>query len=160
MTIPDRIPISREGGNYSSCMGFYLPDEEDNQFWGQVVASFPTKMTAGERRQQKRWYAVLHKFDGWGNHLGSEHWSAGTTADGEREVCTRARAKLEEMVASLGAVEWADIEIGLFQVEIDGRVFGLVDVSEPEEGPEFADRVAMLPGDLLFHAPWDGNYQT
>jgi hypothetical protein len=48
----------------------------------------------------------------------------------------------------------------LFQVEIDGGVFGLVEVSEPDAGLEFADRVAMVPGNLLFHAPWDGSYDT
>ena len=72
----------------------------------------------------------------------------------------RASAKLDEMVAALGEVDYADIEIQLFQVEIDGTIFGLVDVSEPEEGPAFAERVAMMPGDLLFHAPWNGNYDT
>jgi hypothetical protein len=64
------------------------------------------------------------------------------------------------MVASLGEVEYADIEIELFQVEIDGGTFGLVDVSEPEQGPEFAERVLMTPGSLLFHPPWDGSYDT
>lgn len=64
------------------------------------------------------------------------------------------------MVAELGEVEYADIGIRLFEIGIDGCTFGLVDVSQPEEGPKFADRVAMLPGDLLFHAPWDGSYCT
>ena len=102
---------------------------------------------------------MLHKFDGWGQHIGTDHWFAGV----ERpwgDAVERANARLDEMVAALGEVEPADIEICLFQVEIDGCVFGLVYVSHPEEGPEFADRVAMVPGDLLFHAPWDGNYDT
>jgi formate hydrogenlyase regulatory protein HycA len=162
VAIPEVIPVSRDGGNYSSCMGIYSPDVEDNPFWGRVVASFeppPDPRPVGWYLQ-KRWYAVLHMFDGWGKHIGTDHWFAGTTADGEEEVCRRASAKLDEMVAALGEVEWSDIEIGLFRVEIDGDIFGLIDVSAPEEGPEFADRVAMMPGDLLFHAPWDGSYQT
>src|SRR5262249_43319711 len=74
-----------QGGNYSSCMGFYS-DEEDNQFWGQVTASFSTmpKPAPVDWRPYKRWYAVLHRFGPWGKHLGTEHWFAGTTADGER----------------------------------------------------------------------------
>ena len=60
----------------------------------------------------------------------------------------------------LGPIDWADIKIKLFRVEIDGTTFGMVDVSEPDEGPEWADRVSMVPGDLLFTAPWDGNYCT
>jgi formate hydrogenlyase regulatory protein HycA len=162
MAIPQRIRVSRTGGNYSSCMGFYSLDVEDNQFWGQVTAwcSTSPQPSQGNWRSSKRWYAVLHKFNGWGRHLGTEHWFAGTTSDGEREVCQRASARLDEMVAALGPVEYADIEIELFRVEIDGGVFGLIDVSRPEDGPEFAERVLMVPGGLLFFPPWDGNYDT
>lgn len=161
MAIPEAIPVSREGGNYSSCMGFYSLDVDDNQFWGRVVAagsSIPDPCPA-DWRPEKRWYAVLHKFDGWGHHIGTDHWCAGAERPWGDEV-QRANAKLDEMVAALGGVEYADIEIRLFEVNIDGCTFGLLDVSEPEEGPEFADRVAMWPGDLLFHAPWNGNYDT
>lgn len=162
MAIPERIPVSREGGNYSSCMGFYSLDVDDNQFWGRVVASSgrTPKPPNADWRPYKRWYAVLHRFDGWGKHLGTEHWFAGATADGESEVCARANTKLDEMVAALGPVEYADIEIELFLVEIDNGVFGMVDVSAPEEGPEFAERVAMEPGNLLFTPPWNGYYCT
>lgn len=156
MAIPERIPVSRTGGNYSSCMGFYSLDVEDNQFWGQIVACFaPTP----KGDSQKRWYAVLHRFDGWGRHIGTEHWCAGP----ERpwgDTIERADAKLDEMVAALGEIEWADIEVRLFSVEIDGCTFGMVDVSEPEAGPAFAERVAMRPGSLLFRPPWDGSYDT
>jgi formate hydrogenlyase regulatory protein HycA len=143
-------------------MGFYSLDVEDNQFWGRVVASFAgiPQPPPTDWRPHKRWYAVLHKFGPWGKHIGTEHWFAGATADGEREVCERASAKLDAMVAALGPVEFADIEIELFQVEIDGGIFGLVDVSQPEEGPAFAERVEMQPGSLLFYPPWNGNYDT
>jgi hypothetical protein len=40
MAIPEVIQVSRDGGNYSSCMGLYSLAVEDNQFWGQVVAGF------------------------------------------------------------------------------------------------------------------------
>jgi len=161
MAIPDRILVSREGGNYSSCMGDFLLGDEENQFWGQVVAfhtSPPEPRPAGWH-PEKRWYAVLHQFDGWGRHLRTDHWFAGIDRPWG-DAPELARGKLDEMVAALSEVEYSDIEIGLFQVEIDGCIFGLVDVSEPEEGPEFAERVAMMPGDLLFTAPWDGNYCT
>jgi formate hydrogenlyase regulatory protein HycA len=143
-------------------MGFYNLGAGDNQFWGRVVASFSTmpKPLPVDWRPHKRWYAILHKFDGWGKHIGTDHWFAGTTADGEKEVCERASAKLDEMIANLGPVEHADIEIELFQVVIDGGIFGLMDVSQPKEGPEFAERVEMQPGDLLFYPPWTGQYDT
>lgn len=162
MAIPQRIPVSREGGNYSSCMGFYSLDVEDNQFWGRVVASFAgiPQPPPADWRPHKQWHAVLHKFGPWGKHLGTEHWFPGTTADGEREVCDRASAKLDEMVAALGPVEYGNIEIELFEVELDGVAYGLFNVSQPEEGPEFAERVEMHPGNLLFYPPWNGNYDT
>jgi formate hydrogenlyase regulatory protein HycA len=144
-------------------MGFY-GDEEDNQFWGQVTASFSTMPEPPplDWRPYKRWYAVLHKFDGSGRHMGTEHWFAGTDADGsfENHVRHRASAKLDEMVAALASVHYADIVIELFRVEIDGGVFGLIDVSKPEDGPEFAERVLMVPTGLLFYPPWDGTYDT
>lgn len=161
MAIPERILVSRKGGNYSSCMGFYALDVADNQFWGQVVAcgSRPPEPRLTGWRPEKRWYAVLHKFDGRGYHLGTDSWFAGVDRPWG-DAIKRASRKLDEMVAALGEVEYADIEIRLFRVEIDNCTFGLVDVSQPEEGPAFAERVAMLPGDLLFHAPWDGSYDT
>lgn len=161
MAIPDRILVCRDDF-YASCIGFYSLDVEDNQFWGQVVASFAMlpQPPPTDWRPYKRWYAILHRFDGFGRHIGTDHRFAGVTADGETDVFKRASDKLDELVAALGPVEYGNIEIALFATEIDGDVFGLVDVSEPEEGPEFADRVAMRPGDLLFHAPWNGYYDT
>ena len=161
MAIPQRIPVSRKGGNYSSCMGFYSLDVDDNEFWGQVVAnsSRPPEPRPANWCPEKRWYAVLHKFDCSGRHIGTDHWFAGVDRPWG-DAIERANAKLDEMVAALGPVEFADIEIELFQIEIDGGVFGLVDVSEPEEGPDFAERVEMWPGGLLFYPPWNGNYDT
>lgn len=162
MAIPKRIPVSREGGNYSKFMGVYRSGRRRCQFWGQVVAAFADmpRPRPSDWGAYKRWYAVLHRFDARGKHLGTDHHFAGTTADSEEDVCERARAELDAMIAGLGPVEWADIAIGLFRVEIDGNTFGLVDVSEPDEGPEWADRVSMEPGDLLFTAPWNGNYDS
>jgi hypothetical protein len=161
MAIPEVIRVSRDGGNYSSCMGSYSLDVDDNQFWGRVVACFskPPEPRPADWCPEKRWYAVLHKFDGWGRHIGTDHWFAGVDRPWG-DAPERASARLDEMVAVLGEIEHSDIEVRLFRVEIDGCVFGLVDVSQPEEGPEFTDRVAIVPGDLLFHAPWNGNYET
>ena len=163
MAIPEVIRVTHDGGNYSSCMGdcdLELGDEA-NQFWGRVVAFHtkpPTPQPAGWH-PEKRWYAVLHKFDGWGRHLNTDHWFAGVDRP-HGDAPELANAKLDEMVAGMGEVEYADIEIRLFRAEIDGHTFGLVDVSQPEEGPAFAERVAMEPGNLLFRAPWDGSYCT
>jgi formate hydrogenlyase regulatory protein HycA len=135
--------------------------DEANQFWGRVVA-FHTRRPEPRPASwypEKRWYAVLHKFDAWGRHLSTEHWFAGVDRPWG-DAPERANVKLDEMVAALGEVEYADIEIRLFRVVIDGCTFGLLDVSQPELGPTFAERVAMEPGNLLFRAPWDGSYDT
>jgi formate hydrogenlyase regulatory protein HycA len=69
----------------------------------------------------------------------------------------RAEARLTEMIVALGKVRYANVEVGLFQVQIDGHTFGLVDASEPNEGYE---SIHLLPNDLAFFAPWDGTYDT
>lgn len=160
MAIPDRIPVARVGGNYSSGIGFYQgKNGRQCQYWGQVVAAFSREKRDPPKdwKSAKRWYAILHRFDENGKHLGTDHWFSGTTADGEREVCQRAIDKLDEMIAALdGAQDAERIEIGLFSVEIDGNIFGMVDVSEPG----WPDRVEMKPGNLLFTYPWSGYYDT
>ena len=165
MAIPEVIRVSREGGNFSSCMGDYdlQCGDEANQFWGRVVSCFPQPPDPqpANWHPEKRCYAVLHRFDAWGHHLGTEHRFAGvSTPRGESEVLLRAGALLDEMVGALGEVEYADIEIRRFQVEIDHCLFGLVDVSQPEAGPAFAEQVAMEPGNLLFRPPWNGRYSS
>src|SRR5258708_1318675 len=105
VAIPELIWVSRDGGNYSSCMGRYDLDREDNQFWGRVVATFsqPPEPRPANWYPEKRWYAVLHKFDGWGRHIGTHHWLAGVSSPcGEEGVLKRANMKLDEMVAALG----------------------------------------------------------
>jgi len=105
----------------------------------------------------KRWHAVLHIFDKMGRHLNSDVWTAGTTADGEDQAIQQAESRLAEVLAKLGRVEYGDVKISLFDVKVDGRVFGLVDASEPEEDYE---SIHLLPNDLAFFEPWDGNYDT
>ncbi len=158
MAIPKLIPVSRQGGNYTAHIGLYGPKGKRDQFSAQIVATLTEPKPGTPPTSGKRWYVVLHKFTNRGKHIGTEHWFAGTTADGEEQVIKRARAKREATIGALENVEFADIKVALFQVTIDGEVFGLVDVSEPEAGEEWADRVEMKPGDLLFTAPWDGSY--
>jgi hypothetical protein len=160
VALPQRIRVARDGGNYSACMGYYSLDVDDNMFWGQVTALVSAVPPQADWRSHKRWYAVLHRFGPWGKHLGTDHWFTGTTADGEREVRVRASARLDGMVAALGPVEYADIQIEPFRVEIDGGVFGLIDASKPEDGPQFTEQALLVPTGLLFRPPWDGSYDT
>jgi hypothetical protein len=152
MTIPAKIPIMREEGYVTDRIGRY----EGGQFMGFVTATLPIPLPE-DWQQHKRWYAVLHRFDEDGNHVRTDAWYAGVTADGEDEVIERARERLDRMIESLADHEFCDVEVGLFSVKIDGQTFGLIDASVPEEGYE---SVHLLPNDLAFFEPWDGSYDT
>jgi len=132
-----------------------------NQFWAQVVAVFrkPSAVSAvgeDEWKTRKCWYAILHKFDVQGNHLATDFKFIGTTADGESVILPEAERQKDNFIQALGPVSFEDIAIRLFGVEIDGHVFGMVDSSSSEWG----DSATMEPGDLVFSAPWDGEYDT
>jgi formate hydrogenlyase regulatory protein HycA len=153
MAVPRILRILREEGYHTDQIGNY---GAGNQFVGFVTATLPTPLP-DDWQVHKRWYAVLHTFDATGNHLNTEVSYAGTTASGERQAVERAEARLGEMIAALGKVRYGDVKVGLFQVQIDGHTFGLVDASEPDEGYE---SIHLLPNDLAFFAPWDGTYDT
>ena len=153
MAVPAPIKITR------------IPDSETHwlrifqgcqQFIGSIAATLPEPMP-DDWEARKRWYAILHRFDPWGDHLGTEARFAGTTADGEDQVLERARGWLREMVGGLGKVMFCDVEVRLFSAEIDGQTFGLVDASGPDWGQE---SVHLVPGDLAFFEPWDGSWDT
>ncbi len=152
--VPERILIVREKGYHTDQIGQY---GNGNQLMAFVVATVPRIGESKYRGLQPRWYAVLHTFDRVGSHLDTQTWFAGTTTEGERGAIERAEAKLEEMLKQLGPIRFKDVKIKLFQVEVDGQTFGLVDASEPEAEYE---SIHLLPNDLAFFEPWDGLYDT
>jgi formate hydrogenlyase regulatory protein HycA len=105
----------------------------------------------------KRWHAVLHRFDLAGVHQETKHFCAGVSADGEDKVIRSALKVLSEWLMDLRSIKYGDISVGLFKTEIDGRLFGLVDTSAPDEG---IIQVTLWPNDLAFYPPWDGSYDT
>lgn len=159
--IPNLIPVKRYDIDHSGTqyIGKY---GKGNQFWGQVVASFRKTVVpmdaahADDWRSRKSWYAILHKFDSRGNHLGTDHKFTGTTADGEDAACDLAEMHMKNFIGALGPVKFGNIAIRLFKVEIDGSVFGMLDTSSEEWG----DTATMEPGDLVFYPPWNGEYDT
>jgi hypothetical protein len=152
--VPERILILREEDYHTDQIGKY---GDGNQFMAFVTASLPPIPGLKDWQRHKRWYAVLHTFDAEGAHLGTRAWFAGTTAEGERAVIERAETRLEEMLTSLGPIEFEDVNVKLFQVEVDAQPFGLVDASEPDEDYQ---AIHLLPNDLAFFEPWDGTYDT
>jgi hypothetical protein len=153
LAVPDTIKICREEGHHTDLIG-RCPD--GRQFMGFVTATLPSPLPS-DWQAQKRWYAVLHSFDRNGRHIRTETAFAGTTADGERVVVSKAQAKLTEFMSHLGEVAFGDVSIALFSVNVDGHTFGLVDASEPDEDYE---SIHLLPNDLAFFDPWDGSYDT
>ncbi|GAA3195828.1 hypothetical protein GCM10010532_013530 [Dactylosporangium siamense] len=153
MTIPDRVPIARVRGYRTSHIGRYA----DGQFFGSVTATLESGAGAEpDWRPHKRWYAVLHRFNPTGDHTGSEIWFAGTS-ERERAAIKVAKAHLKASIAALPGHTFGNIAIGLFHVEVDGHVFGLVDGSDSFEGVDHAE---FLPDSLGFDPPWNGGYDT
>lgn len=171
MAEPDTLMIPYEGfgGARFAHVGRY---GESNQFLGcityaaQYVPKFywTEKVAADEQplfREHANCFAVLHRFDPTGRHLGTDVERVG----GTEESNDRDWAKLDEMIASLGDPQLCDIRIKPFRIEIDKIVYGLI--YEHVAGDDQDDRsanyehVMLEPNDIMFHPPWDsGEYST
>jgi formate hydrogenlyase regulatory protein HycA len=153
MAIPDRVPISHEPDYHTSHIGQFT----GGQFLGSVTATLEDGSGArADWAKFKRWYAVLHRFDAGGTHTGSDIWFAGTSEE-ERASIKRADARLDEWIAALPGHKFGDIAVKLFQVTVDGHIFGLVDGAELYD---LEDHAELLPDGLGFDPPWDGLYDT
>jgi formate hydrogenlyase regulatory protein HycA len=66
------------------------------------------------------------------------------------------------MIAGLVEIEYGDIRVKPFRLEIGGVVHGLIYRSEFwEEDGEEHEWVMLEPNDIMFHPPWDsGEYST
>lgn len=107
-------------------------------------------------RQKSNCFAVLHRFDTLGTHLGTDVQRVGGTADSnERDWAT-----LEKMIAKLGKIEFCEIRVKPFHVEIEKIVHALIYECSEEDGEE-QEWVTLEPADIMFHPPWDsGEYST
>lgn len=151
MKIPDLIPISRQEDYHTHYLGTF---SGDLQFWAyETFVHNPPKNLAAKTdwQERRKEYVVLHTFDVNGDHLHTEHWYCGTTAECDDIPMEQ---KLEEMVSALGDTKFGDISVKLFQTEIDGIVFGLI----PDENTKM---VNLQPSSTIsFMEPWDGEYYT
>jgi hypothetical protein len=173
MAAPDRlfIPWEEDEEDRFHLVGRY---GDANQFMAFVTGAYPADWWSGKYPPEylrtcwpkhKRWYAVLHRFDLDGNHLGTEAKSGGTSAEGEHKAIPRADWELLAMLKSLDRIRLCDIRVRTFGVEIDGYFFGLVykcvnaeDLDDPAATHEY---VMLEPNDIMFHPPWDsGEYST
>jgi hypothetical protein len=152
MTIPDKLPIARMEDYHTH----YLGQSADGRlFWAYDTFVFTKKY--GDIQENDDWqkyrreYAVIHTFDNDGNYLTTKHWNAGLTIDVDDEAIEK---KLKEFVSELGGTTFKNIEIKLFQIEIDGITFGLI----PDEE---SGMIHLQPtSKISFQEPWDGEYNT
>ena len=151
--IPEKIWIRHEPGYRTRHIGKY---GKGNQFMAFVVAAGPRN-----RLFNIKWYATLHLFDREGNHiesqisyLGSSQYATNLGGGWTLEEIDEFK---NDIVHELGNVRYCDIRIKLFSVKFDGHRFGLVDASIPKE---HYVRVDLLPNDLAFFPPWNGDYET
>jgi hypothetical protein len=150
--------IGRYGGGnqfmgYVTYASHYVPkfyDTEDVTPDGQLLF-----------RKHINCFAVLHRFDAAGRHLGTEvDHVEGTQDSGERDW-----AKLEEKIARLREVEFCDIRVKPFSVEfgkvVHGLIYECVDAEDPDDPSATNEYVMLEPNDIMFHPPWDsGDYST
>ena len=147
MKFPEKIPVERMEDYHTHHIGKY---ENGNQFFGYGTFVF-TEMPIPENwKKYRREYAVLYLFDKEGNFKEVKHEFAGTSDSLKFDT----EGKIEEFVSKLGEIEYCNIEIKPFEIDIDGFKFGLI----PNEESEM---IELQPSNTIaFGEPWDGEYDT
>ncbi|MET6996858.1 hypothetical protein [Chitinophaga defluvii] len=150
MNIPDKLLIRRMEDYHTHHMG---RASNGQLFWGYETFVY---LVPPEERQEQNWlqyrldYAIMHFFGQDGNYLSSRSYCGGTADKCKVDF----EEILDEWVSELGEVEYNDIEVKLFQTEIDGHIFGLIQDEE-------YDAISLEPSSLIsFMEPWDGEYYT
>jgi hypothetical protein len=155
--LPEIIPIKHIPDYRTDRIGRHA----GGQFFADVTGAYQEGVIPGrDWRHQQRIYAVLHRFDDSGHHLGSDIWFAGVRADSPAAV-ERAEQVLSGWISSFGAVTYCDIAIRPFRADFDDVVFGLIDETTDDPHEDHRSPWAELhPQQLGFHEPWDGEYDT
>jgi hypothetical protein len=150
---PLKIPIERIEKYHTHYLG---KTENDNLFWGYstFIATktyLEVQEIKGDWEDYRHEYAILHIFDINGKHIETKHHFGGTVKEVNYNALFQ---KLELMINELRKIEFQDIEICPFQIQINGVIFGLV----PNEEYEV---IELQPNSSLsFSPPWDGSYNT
>lgn len=151
MILPNKLPIARMEDYHTHYLG---RGSEGKLFWGYETFVFEKTFPKIEKdnwKKYRREYAVFHTFDSDGNYLSTKYYFGGTT-----DVCDieKLENQIEKWVAEFEEIEYCDIEIKLFQTEIDGYIFGLI----PNEKDKSID---LQPSSTIsFQEPWNGEYYT
>lgn len=142
MSKPLLLPIKRMEDLHTKLIGRC----GDNQF---LITETPLIELNGERIQ--RIYVICYTFDQHGEFIAVDYVSIEANAS---DLIPSIESANERLLKALGPFEFRDILVKLFELEIDGIVFGLVYSSE-------TDSVNLEPGPVItFMEPWDGEYYT
>ena len=149
MNLPEMLPIARMEDYHTHFLG---ETRDGRLFWGYETFAYtkPFPEIQGEDWLKfRKEFAILHTFDQECNYIETKHWSSDSSTGPEMSSL-----KLEELVATLGDVEYKDISIKLFKTTIDEIVFGLI--PDEENGS-----IELQPSSTIsFQEPWDGEYYT
>lgn len=145
-TIPDLLPIRRMEDLHTRFVG---RTHTGMLFWGLPfiiwVDATGTLQPIGHGRPV--YYAVIFHFDAYGTFLDAR---SSLRVDSLRD----AMSCLQELLCTLGPVDFVDIRVRLFTVTIDDITFGLI----PDE---YNSVVSLAPhATITFSEPWDGEYFT
>jgi len=155
--LPEVIPIKYERDYRTNRIGRY----EGGQFFADITGAYQEGVLRDtDWQRQQRMYAVLHRFDADGHHVGSDVWFAGVRPDGPAAI-ERAEQMLSKWLSDIAPVTFCDIAIRPFRFKVDQVIFGLIDETsdDPDEG-HGTPWAELYPQRLGFHEPWDGEYDT
>ncbi|MGF1425672.1 hypothetical protein [Kitasatospora sp. LaBMicrA B282] len=154
MAIPELIPIAYLPEYRTAMIGHY----DHGQFWASLTGAYPQsfdwRTMRAQWREHQRFYAVLHRFDHDGHHVGSDVRrapAAGGVSEAEAEVAT--------WLADLPGLTYGAIAVRPFRIVVDDVVFGLIPEQYTEAGRDW-ERVELVPEGLSFAPPWNGIYDT
>ena len=154
MAKPDRICLRRFVGYPTEHIGRYGDGDQFIGFAGLVWPKDPSGPL------DRRFYVGVHYFDRLGFHRRTDAEFALGLMEGEaaysrgKNLYRPATDRMIATVTALDRMQFCDINVRPFEVEIDGCVFGLLYDSDPDDGSE---RIVLVPGSAEFYPPWDGH---
>jgi hypothetical protein len=139
-----KIKIKRKENDHTHYIGHF---EDGRQFMALEVFFHTLPILSGWQARRKE-FVVMHIFNNEGVHIESKHDYLGTTAELDgRELIP----DIEKLFVGTGYGKFTDIAIQPFQTEIDGYSYGLI-----QDNENFCFN--LIPNDISFSEPWDGEY--
>lgn len=142
----DTIKINRVEGGHTHFIGKF---ENGNQFMLLEVYFDEGPMLSNWQATRKE-FVVLHTFDSEGNHIESKHQFAGITKDLDGRSLG---PEMELMMKDKGRAFFNNIAIKPFKVKVEEYEYAFIKDSENY-------CFTLLPNEISFSAPFDGEYDV